>query len=609
MGARAESSLAAMHSSTPVKKILSGALLLIAVACVECGNGSSAQLPPVKDQAVSLDAAGELDPIADARAVRGGSFTVWGSDFPKSLNMWLDFNSLSAEINSLMFESLVSLHSVRNEPVAELASSWKVSPDGRTFTFQINPAARWSDGKPVTAEDVQFYYDVIMNKKHLTPIFRVDLSRFDRPEVLDRLTVRVRAKENHWKNFWSAADMKAFPKHIWKDKDFNKINFEFPVVSGPYELSEVKKNRYTLLRRRGDWWGRTQKYNQHKFNFDYIRHRFIGDRHKTLEALKKGSFDSYPIYTALIWAQQTNFKEVKNNWIVRQAIYNKEPRGFQGFAINLRREKFQDPKVREALCLLLNRKQMNDKFMFNAYFLLNSYYPDLHPNNQNPAVPLCPYNPERARELLKQAGYTVGPKGMLTKNGSALQIVFLTYMTDRRHLELYLGDLKAVGIDAKIDGTSLATVQRRLDQHDFDMFWSAWGASRLRDPESMWHSKTANEKGSQNYPGLQDKQIDGWIEQQRTLFDINSRNAILKKIDGRLNQIRPYVLLWQSDHTRLLYWNRFGTPKSVLGKYNRENAALVYWWLDPKKAAALDEARKKNQALPAEPGTIRWTGP
>ena len=94
------------------------------------------------------------------------------------------------------------------------------------------------------------------------------------------------------------------------------------------------------------------------------------DRHKALEAFKKGEFDAYAIYTSSIWAKKTNFNQVKKGWVVRQRVFNQEPKGFQGFAINLRRPIFQDVRVREALCHLLNRELMNEKLMFNEYFLL-----------------------------------------------------------------------------------------------------------------------------------------------------------------------------------------------------------------------------------------------
>lgn len=564
--------------------------------------------PPVEEVAIEVEEGGEVDPIAVPDARKGGSYTTWAGGFPKSLNMWLDYNSFSGQISALMFEPLLGMHSTKDEPVGVLADSWEISPDGKTYTFHINPSAKWSDGKPVTAEDVQFYYDVIMDPKNLTSIFRVDMSRFARPEVVDEKTVRITAKEPHWANFWAAGGFYAFPKHVWKDVDFNKQNFEFPVVSGPYMLDDVKMNRSIQLKRRGDWWGRSKKYNVGKYNFDYLVFRSVEDRDKVLEMLKKGEIDNYPIYTAQMWAQKTDFPQVKNNWIVRQNVFNQEPKAFQGFAINMRRPKFADKRVRQALAHLLNRELMNEKLMFNAYFLLNSYYPDLYPNNQNPDVPVTKYDPEKARALLEEAGWQVGPDGFLTKDGERFTITFLhSEGSDLRHLNIYLQDLKAVGIDANIELVSRSTFTKRVDNHEFDMIWVNWGAQRLRDPEAMWSSKTADEIATNNYPGVKDPEIDALIEQQKTEMDLGKRNEILKKIDARLMEISPYVLLWQSGSTRLLYWNKFGTPKYVLDKYNREDAAIPYWWYDPAKAEALKEAQKKGTPLPPEPAEVHYS--
>ena len=149
-------------------------------------QASSTRLPPRKP---ALAATGEFDPIASKEARACGSITLWGSAMPKSFNMWEDYNSFSAELMNMMFEPLVSLHTTEDREVGILADKWEVSEDGKTFTFHVDPRAKWSDGKSITAEDVQFYYDVIMDEKNLTPIFKVGLSRFERPEVVDSLTV------------------------------------------------------------------------------------------------------------------------------------------------------------------------------------------------------------------------------------------------------------------------------------------------------------------------------------------------------------------------------------------------------------------------------------
>lgn len=553
---------------------------------------------------VQVEKGGELDPIANPNAVPGGIYTTWGSSFPKSLNMWLDYNSFSVEVMGLLFEQLVTLHSKSNKPTGILAEKWEISDDKKEFTFTIHSDAKWSDGKSITSEDIQFFYDVMMNKSNLTSIFRVDLKRFERPEVIDERTIKIVAKETHWSNFWSAAGLSAFPKHIWKDLDFNKQNFEFPVVSGPYQIKEVAKGRFLSLKRRGDWWGRVKKYNQYKYNFQEIKYKFMEDRTKALEAFKKGVFDAYSVYTSSIWMKETNFDAVKKGWVNRQRIHNSEPKGFQGFAINMRSEKFKDVRVREALCYLINRELMNEKLMFNQYFLLNSYYPDLYPENKNPNVPMRSYDPEKARALLKEAGWKVGEKGILEKDGKTFDLTFLTHSSDQRHLNIYLEDIKRVGINANVEQLSLSSLRKRLDNHKFDLYWTAWGASRLRDPEASWHSSTAEQVSTNNMCGVADKQIDSLIEVQKTEMDLNIRNEILKHIDRRLNEIIPYVLLWQSDNHRLLHWDRFGTPKYVFDKFNREDAIVTYWWFDQTKSDALDSAMKKGQTVENSSGDI-----
>ena len=554
---------------------------------------------------IVVDSTGEFDPIANAKAVPGGDYTTWGGASPKSLNMWLDYNSFSAGVMGLMYENLVSLHAVKDEPVGILAQSWETSPDGKTFTFHIDPRAKWSDGYAITAHDFQFYYDVIMNPENMTPIFRVGLSRFNRPVAVDSLTLRVTAREAHWMNFWEAAGLVAFPAHVWEGKNFNDLNFDFPVVSGPYAIGEIKRERYITLVRRGDWWGRSKRYNQHKYNFARIKYRFMEDRNKAMEAFKKGDFDAYPVYTAALWAEKTGVDEIpsiKTGWIVRKAVYNQEPKGFQGFAINLRRPIFKDVRVRIALSYLLNRELMNDKLMYNQYFLLNSYYPDLYPGNRNPDAPFLEYNPEKARKLLAEAGWKPGSDGVLTKDGKRFEISFLTASTDLRHYNVYLEDLKAAGIDAKLDQMSQSSISKRIDNHDFDLYWAAWGAGRLRDPEATWKSSTADEVASNNYPGVKDEEIDALIAAQKTEMDLGKRNEILKKLDKRLTEIVPYILLWQADNARLLYWNRFGMPKYVLDKFNREDAIIPYWFVDPKK----DFNVQNRIDMPVDTGKVRY---
>jgi microcin C transport system substrate-binding protein len=553
------------------------------------------EAPPVYENAT-----GEFDPIAvPNEAVPCGEIALWGAASPFSLNMWQDYNSFSVSIMAMLFEPLAELHSTENRPTGVLASNWEISEDGMTYTFEIDSRARWSDGTPISAYDIQFYYDVIMDPKHLTPIFKVGLSRLERPEIIDSLNFIVRAKDPHWANFWEATGMVAFPKHIWEGKDFNSIRFEFPVVSGPYAIKQMKIDRSLELVRRADWWGRQKNYNAGKYNFEKIIYRFMEDRNKALEALKKGDLDAYPIYTASIWMKQTDFDAVSKGYVLKNRVFNQEPKGFQGFALNLRRDKFKDVRVRKALSFLLNRELMSEKFMFNQYFLLNTYYPSLWQEHKNPNAPLYPYAPDSARKLFEEAGYKVNAQGKLaSEDGKLFELTFLNHAEDIRHTTKFQEDLKAVGIESKIETVSLSTFRQRIDDADFDLCWLAWGAGRLSDPEASWHSKTANDKGTNNVPGIQDNVIDSLIEAQKTEQNLDARNEILRTLDSRLTEIIPYILLWQSGNTKILHWNRFGYPKSLYGKFNREEAIPVYWWHSSEKSQNLQNSQKKGENMP-----------
>jgi microcin C transport system substrate-binding protein len=264
--------------------------------------------------------------------------------------------------------------------------------------------------------------------------------------------------------------------------------------------------------------------------------------------------------------------------------------------------------VRKALSMLIDRKLMNEKYMFNQYFLLNTYFPSLWPGHANPNAPFYKYEPDSARALLAQAGYKANATGQLVDaKGTPLTLTFLTYETsDTRHITKFQEDLRKVGIESTIEPVSLSTFRQRIDEFDFDLCWMAWGAGRLSDPEASWSSATAMQQGTNTVTGVQDSLIDSLIQAQKTEMSLTKRNEILKQIDNRLTEIVPYILLWQNDNNRLLYWNRFGTPPFVYDKFGREEAIPVYWWFDAQKSAKLGKAMVSGEQLSAEPGDVRW---
>jgi microcin C transport system substrate-binding protein len=149
-----------------------------------------------------------------------------------------------------------------------------------------------------------------------------------------------------------------------------------------------------------------------------------------------------------------------------------------------------------------------------------------------------------------------------------------------------------------------AAWMRDMDEFNFDMTWAAWGAGRVKYPELSWSSKEANRKGSNNITGFSDVEVDRLIEKEKSMTSAAERNNAYREMDARIVSQVPYVLLWQTDSTRLFYWNKFGMPDTVLSRLGREEDSLIYWWYDADKAEELFSAIRSRTCLPNVPEVV-----
>ena len=542
----------------------------------------------------------QMLPFASPDAYPGGELSFWSGPYPNSLNYYLNTTVTSSRLFNLMFETLLSVNGLTLEFEPNLAGSWSVSADRTTFEFRLDERARWSDGVPVSAGDVAWTFAAIMDPKNLTGPHKISFERFHDPEIIDEKTIRFKAREVHWKNLLSLSLFHILPAHIFKDRDFNKINFEFPVVGGPHKVESLKEGISLTLKRRADWWQRDRESTRGIANFDRLKFRFFSEQENAFAEFKTGNLDFYRVNTASRWATETSGEAYDNNWIIKQEVYNYNPIGFQGFAMNLRRAKFADRRVRLALAYLLDRTRMNQTIMHEAYFLHQCYFEDLY-NELTPCRgPKIRFDKERARRLLKDAGWQANEStGLLEKDGQPFTIQFLTRSQNSdKFLAIYREDLNDVGIQLEIIRKDWAAWVKDMDEFNFDMTWAAWSASLYKDPESLWHSREADRAGGQNYTGYNNPEVDAMIDSFRTEFDIHKRHALVRKIDAILTDDIPYILLWNLNYRRLLYWNKFGIPRTVLPKYSAEDGAYSFWWYDEDSAADLEYARETGQPLP-----------
>ena len=563
---------------------------------------NAGQVMPVEDW---VD---DYDLIASPDAVVGGKMTIAMGPYPSSFNMYTNYTVQAVTLFNQIFADLLAIDQMTLQWQPKLARKVEISDDQLSFTVHLDPDASWSDGKPITSADFLWTWNAILDPKNLAGVHRVSLEKFEDPVIIDEYTFKLVAKELHWRNLIVVASFTILPKHYFEDKEFNDVDFEFPVVSGLYKIVDNKEGVYLRVQRRDDWWLANAKRYQGIYNFETIEYRFFQSRDLTWEAFRKGEVDIFPMALSTIWNNDAKGKAFDNNWIVKQRVYNKEPIAFQGFPMNMREEPFNDVRVRKAMAHLLDRRRINETMLFSEYFMLNSFYADLYDDEHPNTNPQYEYEPDTARKLLAEAGWVANPEtGILEKDGKPFVFTFLGRSpTFNKYLVIYKEALKDVGIEMNIEEKDWAAWTKDMDEFNFEMTLAAWGSSIFRDPEGMWGSKQADSKSSNNLTGYKNSKVDALIDKQRALFDVNDRNEVLREIDRLIQTDVPYVLIWMIDFTRMLYWNKFGTPDTVLDKYSDHEAANVYWWIDPDQEADLELAIENDEALPDKPDVIRW---
>ena len=542
------------------------------------------------------------DPVASPRARRGGTIRFSGGQGPKSYNAFVDNNTYTKMTFDLMYENLIGIDVDTLEFEPALARRWAVSDDGREFVFVLDERAKWSDGRPVTADDVKWTFDAVTDPATDTGPWKTILGVFESPVVEDVRTVRFRKKGDSpkdWRDLVNCGMFWILPRHAFAGRPFNTVSLIGMPVSSAYCLHEVDEQQSCEFRRAPTWWRSGFSSSRGVCNFDRIVLRYYADNENAFEAFKKRMTDVYPVYSARIMNAETKGEKFARNWILKRRVVNHAPVGFQGFAMNLRRPPFDSLKVRQAMAKLLDREMMNQTLMNGEYFLLSSYYTDLYDDAHPCGNTFWKYDPDGAKKLLEEAGYKDGFKfTFLSRSGG-----------EDKFLAPFSAALSKCGITMDIVRKDFASWMRDMDTFSFDMTWAAWGASLIRAPEMTWHSREGRRRGGNNITGLAIPEVDALIEREKTMTSVAEREAVYRRIDRLVSDAVPYVLLWNTLEHRLLYWNKFGTPATVLGRFGDERDVLSYWWYDDDRARELDEAIEAGTCLPSVPLRVDYKSP
>jgi len=508
----------------------------------------------------------------------------------------------------LIYDSL-TYHSP-DEPFTEygpLTEKIDRAADNSYVRFILNPKARFHDGTPVTAEDVVFTFNILLEKGD--PMYRHYYA--DVAQVVAEDPQRVRFDFKHKDNRelpLILGQIQVLPKHWWASRDFAKGDLEPPLGSGPYRIGKVSPGSSVHFERVKDWWAKDLPVARGMYNFDRIQVDYYRDTQVALEAFKAGQFDFNLEYSAKDWATGYDSPALREGRFVQESITNHNPAGMQGYVFNLRRPIFQDRRVREAIAQLFDFEWANKQLFYGSYKRTHSYFensemaarglPDaaelklLEPLREKlpPEVFSQEFQPpvsdasgiireqsRRAFQLLTEAGYRIEDDRMIDPDGKQLAFEFLNFQPNLERVILpFKRNLAELGIDMQIRRVDVSQYINRLRSRDFDMTSAIWpqSSSPGNEQREFWHSSSADNPGSRNLMGLRDPAIDQLVE---GLIRSGSREELIthaRALDRALLWGHYVVPNYYVDTWRVAYWKRLGRP-AVTPLYD---VGLMTWW-------------------------------
>lgn len=613
--------------------LLTGTGLLVAGALWIMAGQAGAQDADVEEEVIlshGISTFGDLKYPADfpyfayvnPEAPQGGLMSFRGTGASQtfdSLNAFI-LRGEPAQGLGLLYDSL--LNGAADEPDAAyglIAESLEYPEDRSWVIFNMRPEARFSDGEPITAEDVVFTWRVLLEKGQ--PQYRIILRDIENVEALD--THRVRFTFNEGASTRDlpalAGGLSILPAHYYEEVDFEQSTMTPPVGSGQFLVQQAQPGRSITYCKNPDYWAKDLPVNVGSANFDCYRYEYYADHNAAFEAFKAGDYLFHQEYFSVQWATGYDFPALNRGWVIREELDDNTPSGAQGFWFNLRREKFQDPRVREAIALMFNFEWTNETLFYGLYERTDSFFENSPmqaegvPEGEELAIleefrdDLPPeiftepaYSPpvsgrqqldrraiQRASTLLDEAGWTVGDRGI--RRNAAGQTLVLEFIDDsasfERVLNPYVANLRRIGIDASFRRIDAAQMQQRQKDFNYDIMPGRFVMSLSPSIElrQLFSSAAAEAQGSPNLSGIADPVVDELIERVIQATSREELDVRVMALDRVLRSQHIWVPNWYSGKYLVAYWDTFGRPDEP-PPYGRGDGQ---WWIDPDRAARL----------------------
>ena len=501
-----------------------------------------------------------------------------------------------------------------------LAETIELPADRSWVAFELRAEAKFSDGKAVSASDVAWTYNTLLEKGR--PSFRVEMADVAGVVVESPRRVVFHFKTNTNRQLpLILGGLPVLPEHWFAGRDFASPLTDPPIGSGPYRITQFELGRSVTFDRDPNWWATNIPTGKGTNNFDRVRVEYFRDSTVAMEAFKAGDYDLRSENISKNWATAYDFPAVQNGQVIKANFRHHLPTGIQGFAMNTRRAVFADPLVRQAMGEVFDFEWTNKNLFFGAYTRTKSYFSDS--DLASSGVPqgdelklLEPYRSELPAELftqpftvpvtdgsgnnlaqlktalalLEKAGWQVKERRLVNKDGQQMQFTILVDDPSFERITLpYVQNLSKLGIAAQVRTLDPAQYQHLIDDFDFDMIMMIYPASDVPGQElrDYWSCAAAKTKGSSNTPGICDPAVDALIEKVIAAEDRPGLQSAARALDRILLWRWYMVPNWENLVFHIAYWDRFGHPDQPI----REGFNFDLWWVDPAKAARIDAAK------------------
>lgn len=560
-------------------------------------------------------------PHVNPQAPKGGSMTraAVGSSFD-STNPFIIRGTAAIGVSHI-YDTL--LEGNPNEPFSLyglLASGMRLDPQRYWIEFDLRPEARFHDGEPLTAHDVVFSFQLLVEEGN--PFYRGYYADVESVEALDDHTVRFEFSTNDSRELpLIVGQLPILPKHYWETREFGTPTLARHPGSGPYRIADVQPGRSITYVRDDNYWGRDLPVNQGRYNIDRLIYDYYRDRDIAWEAFKAGVMDFRIDARAVTWSIGYDFPAYRDGLVKRLAIPDGAPSIMQSFVMNLRRDKFSDPRVREALSLTFDFPWLNANIFYDTYRRTESFFQNsdmaangpisdaerelLEPfRDQLPArlfdepVPIDHPDDFRERlrlalELLYDAGYDVIEGRLVDSNGQPLTIEVLLFDSGlERVVQPMLRNMARLGIQTEIRIVDINQYLNRLRSFDFDMTTAHFPQSNSpgNEQREYWTSQFAHTPQSRNLMGLESPVADSLVEQLIRAESRDQLNTLTRALDRVLLWNFYMIPHYHSGETRIAIWDKFDWPEP----YPEYGMDLDAWWVDAERETEINRRVRRR---------------